>query len=59
MKKQVTVINQEKNVCCLPGFESMDTASMSKRMPKRKVKSIKELEYDKEKRQRKHVSITS
>jgi hypothetical protein len=51
MSKNITIINPEKNVCCLPGFESFDTASIAKRMPKRKyLKSIKELRFEKEAR---------
>jgi len=49
---KVTIITPEKNVSCLPGFENLDTASISKRLPKRQyLKSIKELRWEKDRRE--------
>ena len=48
MSRKRTIITPEKNVSCLPGFENMDTASIAQRMPKRRVKSIKELEFERD-----------
>lgn len=46
------ILTLEKNVSCLPGYESFDTKSISKRMPKKfRLKSIKELQFEKDKRQ--------
>jgi hypothetical protein len=48
---KVTIIEQGKNVSCLPGFENLDTEAISKRMPKKRhLKSIKELQWEKERR---------
>ena len=46
MNRSITIITPEKNVSCLPGFESFDTISIAKRMPRRKLKSIKELKFE-------------
>lgn len=47
-----TIITIEKNVSCLPGYESFDTTSIARRMPKRaRLKSVTELRFEKEKRE--------
>ena len=46
------VVELEERVSCLPGYESFDTKSISKRMPKKvRVKTIKELQFEKDKRE--------
>lgn len=50
MNKSVTIINLEKHVSCLPGFESFDTVSIAKRMPRKRLKSIKELRFELERK---------
>jgi hypothetical protein len=57
-KSRSVVITLEKNVSCLKGFESFDTASISKRLPRRRhLKSIKELRWKKEIRESKINTI--
>lgn len=52
MRKNTKIITLEKNVSCLPGYESLDTASISKRIRKKHyLKSIKELRFEKNKRE--------
>ena len=51
MNRSITIITLGKNVSCLPGFEKLDTASMAKRMPRRRLKTIKELQFEKDKRE--------
>tara|TARA_R110001592_G_scaffold148167_8_gene372923 strand:- start:2977 stop:3168 length:192 start_codon:yes stop_codon:yes gene_type:complete len=53
-KSRSIIITLEKNVSCIKGFESFDTTSISKRLPRRRhVKSIKELRWEKEIRESK------
>jgi len=54
----ITIIELEKNVSCLPGFEKLDTASISKRLPKKRhLKSSKELQFEKDRREGKVLKI--
>ncbi len=46
MSKEITIIHIEDKMSCLPGFENLDTKSISKRMPRRNIKTIKELKYE-------------
>ena len=56
MSKEIITLG--KNACCIPGFESFDTTSIAKRLRrKRHVKSIKELKYEKARKDRR-ISFT-
>tara|TARA_R110000772_G_scaffold144085_1_gene253674 strand:- start:935 stop:1114 length:180 start_codon:yes stop_codon:yes gene_type:complete len=57
MSKENTIIHIENKMSCLPGFENLDTESISKRMPRRNIKTIKELQYDKERKDAKQNRI--
>lgn len=49
---KTNIITIEKLVSCLPGFEDFDTQSIAKRLPRRqKIKSIKQLRWEKEARE--------
>lgn len=48
---KTTIVTTEKLVSCLPGYEDFDTRSIARRLPrKQRVKSIKQLRWEKEAR---------
>lgn len=49
---QVSNTSPKERVCCLPGYEDFDTASISKRLPRVfYLKSIEELREEKRKKE--------
>jgi hypothetical protein len=51
-RRASTIVTIEKNVSCIKGYESFDTASISKRLPRKfYLKSYVELEFEKQKRE--------
>ena len=59
MSRQITIIEPEKNLCFLKSSEKIDTVSISRRMPRRRLKTISELRLEKELKEKQYVNIAS